>query len=68
MIKQDIHIYVAYSRPNDWTEWAEISCGHPWVFQAKQNAKFIPRATPGPFIASTLYTILLNTIINHTTE
>ena len=24
MIKQDIHIYVAYSRPDGWTDWAEI--------------------------------------------
>ena len=23
VIKQDIHIYVAYSRLNGWTEWAE---------------------------------------------
>ena len=25
------HIYVAYSRPNDWTDWAEICCGHSLV-------------------------------------
>ena len=31
IIKQDIHIYVAYSRPNCWTDWAEIFCGHSWV-------------------------------------
>ena len=24
MIKQDIQIYVGYSRPNGWTEWADI--------------------------------------------
>ena len=24
IIKQDIHINVAYSRPNGWTEWAEF--------------------------------------------
>ena len=22
---------IAYSRPNGWTEWAEIFCGHSWV-------------------------------------
>jgi len=26
-----IYRYVAYSRPNGWTEWAEIFCGHSWV-------------------------------------
>ena len=31
IIKQDIHIYVPYSRPNGWTEWAEIFCGQSWV-------------------------------------
>ena len=31
IIKQDIHIHVAYSRPNGWTEWADIFCGHSWV-------------------------------------
>jgi len=30
-IKQDIHIYVAYSRPNGWTEWAEFFSEHLWV-------------------------------------
>ena len=25
-IKQDIRIYVPYSRPNGWTDWAEIFC------------------------------------------
>jgi len=29
--KQDIHIYVAYVRPNGWTEWAEIFGGHSGV-------------------------------------
>ena len=28
IIKQDSHIYVPYSRPNGWTDWAEIFCGH----------------------------------------
>ena len=33
IIKQDIHIniYVAYSRPNGWTDWAEFFCGQSWV-------------------------------------
>ena len=31
IIKQDIRIYVPYSRPNSWTEWAEFFCGHTWV-------------------------------------
>ena len=26
-----IYIFVAYSRPNGWTDWAEIVCGHSWV-------------------------------------
>ena len=30
-IKQEIRIYVPYSRPNGWTEWAEFVCGHSWV-------------------------------------
>jgi len=30
IIKQGIHIYVAYSRPNGWTDCAEICCGHSW--------------------------------------
>ena len=25
------YIYVAYNRPNGWTEWAEIFCGHSRV-------------------------------------
>ena len=28
MIKNDIHIYVPYSRPNGWTERDERFCGH----------------------------------------
>ena len=28
LIKQDIRIFVAYSRPNGWTEWADIFSGH----------------------------------------
>ena len=28
IIKQDIQIYVPYSHPNCWTEWADIFCGH----------------------------------------
>ena len=31
IIKQDIFIYVSYSRLNGWTEWAEIFCGYSWV-------------------------------------
>ena len=32
MTKQDIRIriYVVYSRPNGWTEWAETFCVHSW--------------------------------------
>ena len=29
LIKQDILNYI-FSRPNGWTEWAEIFCGHSW--------------------------------------
>ena len=28
IIKQDIRIYVVYSRPNGWIDWAENFCGH----------------------------------------
>ena len=33
IIKQDIliYIYVVYSRPNGWTDWADFFCGHSWV-------------------------------------
>ena len=32
ILKQDIRtLYVAYRRPNGWTDWAEIFCGHSWV-------------------------------------
>ena len=31
IIKQDIRIYVAYSRPNGWTDWAELLLNtHGW--------------------------------------
>ena len=52
-----IYVYVLYSRPNGWTEWAEILCGHSWVAGAKKirNDKFFfkfiiffLRVTPGP--------------------
>ena len=26
-----INIFVSYSWPNGWTEWADIFCGYPWV-------------------------------------
>ena len=26
-LKQDIRLYVPYSQPNGWTDWAEIFCG-----------------------------------------
>ena len=28
VVKQDIRIYVAYSRQNGWPDWADIFCGH----------------------------------------
>ena len=31
IIKQDIRIYVPYSRPNDWTVWTEMFCGHSFL-------------------------------------
>ena len=49
IIKQDIriYIYVAYSRPNGWTDWAEICCGHLWVagecYKPKKNFIFKKR-------------------------
>ena len=32
IIKQDIRIYVTNSRPNGWTEWAEIFVDTQWFF------------------------------------
>ena len=33
-IKRDICVYVPYSRPNGWTEWADFFlCGYSWVGQ-----------------------------------
>ena len=26
-----LYIHVAYCRPNDWTDWAEIFCGHSGI-------------------------------------
>ena len=58
-IKQDIHIYVAYSRPNGWTDWANFFCGHSWLkkieilfskkilFQIFFSKFFFFRAMPG---------------------
>jgi len=31
LIKQDFRICVPYSRPNGWTEWADIFCRQSWV-------------------------------------
>ena len=53
------YIYVTYSRPNGWTDWAEFFCGHSWVaggcyrlkdskLKKKYKFLFFPRATPGP--------------------
>ena len=36
IIKQNIYIHVAYSRPNGWTNWADIFCGQG-VLQAIQK-------------------------------
>ena len=68
IIKQDIRIYVPYSRPNSCTEWAEFLCGHSGVFGGCFRLKnrffskkifsklffniFFPRATPGPLASS----------------
>ena len=45
IIKQDIRIYVPYSRPNGWTDWAEIFCGHSGVaggcFRQKKSIIFL---------------------------
>ena len=53
MIKQDIHIYVSSGRPNGWTEWADIFCGHSWVarLKIKYLKKKIPLATLGPSVS-----------------
>ena len=57
IIKQGIRIiiYVTDSRPNGWTDWAEILCGHSWVavvcFRLEKNQFFFEiyslRTTPG---------------------
>ena len=37
-----VYIYVAYSWPNGWIDWAEIFCGHSWVaggcYRLKKNS------------------------------
>ena len=36
-------MYVVYSRPNSWTDWAEIFCGHSGVAEGvigKKNRTF----------------------------
>ena len=50
VIKQDIHMYFAHSRPTDRTDWAEIFCGLSWVADMyyRLNKFFFSRATPGP--------------------
>ena len=55
MIKQDISINVPCNRrPNGWTKWPDILCGHSWVTLTKKifcfNCFFCfcPRITPGP--------------------
>ena len=39
-------MYVPYSWPNGWTDWAEIFCGHLWVaggcYRLKKNSNFFP--------------------------
>ena len=43
--KKDIRIYVAYSRPNGWTDLAKILCGHLWVargcYKIKKSKLFL---------------------------
>ena len=29
-LEKTLFMYVAYSRPNGWTEWAYNFCGHSW--------------------------------------
>ena len=48
------HIYVAYSKPNGWTDWTEILCGRSWVAEGCYRLKnsiffcnFFLQATPG---------------------
>ena len=47
-----MYIYVPYSRPNGWTDWAEIFVDtHGWPGVKKFETffkKFCPRTTPGP--------------------
>ena len=54
MIKQDIRIYVAYRRPNGWTDWAGfflltlMGGGGHRLKQFEFFFIFFPRLTPGP--------------------
>ena len=59
IIKQDIRIYVPYSRPNGWTDWAEIFCRHSRVAGGDHRLKksnfiflienFFSTGNAGPF-------------------
>ena len=39
IIKQDFRICVPYSRPNGWTEWAEIFCRQSCFFSSTGNVQ-----------------------------
>ena len=45
-----MYIYVVYSRPNGWTEWADLFSGHSWVacYSLKENSSFFT-GNAGPF-------------------
>ena len=32
-------MYVAYNRPNGWTEWTEIFCRYSWVVEGVTEGK-----------------------------
>ena len=62
------HIYVACSRPNGWTDWAEIFCKHSWVAVLKVKKiifyNFFSTGNTRPF-ASYIYICTSNSNILH---
>ena len=50
-----IYIYVAYSRPNDWNDWAAFFCGHSWVkrkFKIVHGQRRAPQTTQTAYLLS----------------
>ena len=54
-----MYIYLAYSRPNCWTNGAEII----FLFKKKKIKIFFPRATLGPSASSIKYPLNNNIVL-----